>query len=133
MDVIVIGEVTEGKNVASEEFVSDDKVWEMHPITSKIFNSKGKSDYANGWIPDYKLDDVFNHVSIGTVIPIGGLLDLGNKEERLLKAALYHIVNDAFPETEKTRTTQEAGYPKGINSLSRKATNGVSYRPADTF
>lgn len=125
MEVIVIGEVTEGKNVGSQKFVSDDKVWEMHPITSKIFNSKGKSDYADGWTPDHELGDVFDHYSDG-VRPIGGLVDLGDENERLLKAALYHIVNGKFPSsTDRTRATKGTAYKKGVSSLDRKATGAV--------
>jgi len=122
MDVIVIGEKTEGKNVGSQEFVSEDKLWEMHPITSMIFNSIPKSDYTNGWPPDHILDDALYHDAEGYVDPIEGILDLGDEEERLLKAALHHIVNGSFPAAiDRTRTTKSTGHKLGINSLDRKA------------
>ena len=122
MDVIVIGEKTEGKNVGSQEFVSDDKVWEMHPITSKIFNSDNKSDYSNGWDPDHILDDVLYHYPNGSVDPREGIVDLGDEEERLLKVALHHIVNGSFPAAiDRTRTTKSTSHKLGINSLDRKA------------
>lgn len=122
MNVIVIGEKTEGKNVGSQEFVSEDKIWEMHPITSMIFNSIPKSNYANGWDPDHILDDALYHYPNGSVDPLEGILDLGNEEERLLKAALHHIVNGSFPASiDKTRAAKSTGHKTGINSLDRKA------------
>ena len=91
MEVIVIGEQTEGKNVASESFTSDDKIWEMHPITSKIFNSADKSDYSNGWIPDVNKGDTFDYDENGNIISVADIYDLGNPNERLLKTALEII------------------------------------------
>jgi len=122
MDVFVIGEKTEGKNVGSQEYISEDKVWEMHPITSKIFNSANKSDYSNGWDPDYEIDDVLYHYDDNTVDLMEGILDLGDEEERLLKVALHHIVNGSFPAAiDKTRAAKSTGHKTGINSLDRKA------------
>lgn len=128
MEVIVIGEQTEGKNVASAPFTSDDKIWEMHPITSKIFNSADKSDYSNGWIPKVKMGDTFDYDDDGNVTSIVDIYDLGDPNERLLKTALEIIDGKSYDEI----TTKSYTYPiekvlgRGtINSLDRKATNGV--------
>ncbi|MDR2917916.1 MAG: hypothetical protein LBV72_00930 [Tannerella sp.] len=128
MEVIVIGEQTEGKNVASAPFTSDDKIWEMHPITSKIFNSADKSDYSNGWRPNVKMGDTFDYDDNGDITSIVDIYGLGDPNERLLKTALEIIDGKSYDEI----TTKSYAYPiekvlgRGtINSLDRKATNGV--------
>lgn len=128
MEVVVIGEQTEGKNVASEIFTSDDKVWDMHPITSKIFNSADKSDYSNGWIPNVNMGDTFDYDSNGNITSIVDIYDLGDPNERLLKAALEIIDGKSYDgitvrgDTHSINKVLEKG---AINSLDRKATNGV--------
>lgn len=82
MNVILIGEVTVGKNVGSipvyEENDPKNK-WIMLPIVMKSFNSNNQSEYGNGFIPEVFVDE-------GTY-----LLPLGDREEPLLSAALAHI------------------------------------------
>lgn len=90
-EVVVIGRTTQGKNVGSESFESPDKVWEMHPITFKIFNHNGQSDYANGWIPDIMIGDVFDYNSQGSITPLEKIYELGDPNERMLNTALSLI------------------------------------------
>ncbi len=119
MDVVVIGETTYGKNVGSSPFESSDKVWKMQPITVKIFNHDGKSDYANGWVPDITKGDVFDYDSQGYVTLQEDILELGNTNERLLKIALG-IIGGTY--TGSSVRSAEAGkaYKLGPSSLDRK-------------
>ncbi|KAA6310940.1 hypothetical protein EZS27_037843, partial [termite gut metagenome] len=57
MNVILIGTKTEGKNVGSITFKDDKYSWELQPIVCKIYNSEKKSDYANGFAPNYTIDE----------------------------------------------------------------------------
>ena len=61
MDVILIGEHTYGKNVGSFTITDSKKRWSfgLQPITFKIANSKGESNYGtvNGFSPDYSISD----------------------------------------------------------------------------
>ncbi|MGL5683457.1 MAG: S41 family peptidase [Marinifilaceae bacterium] len=74
----VIGEETEGKNVASQEYKDNKYPWILHPITAKVLNSNDVQSSSNGINPDKYLQDV------GEII----IKEFGDKEERLLNAAL---------------------------------------------
>ena len=124
MEVVVIGRTTEGKNMGSNTFTSDDKVWEIHPITSKIFNSKGKSDYANGLAPTIMKGDVFDYDNEGYVTPQEYLYDLGDPNERLLKIALEEI-DGLRGRSSYTVGTSTRTFIEGESSLNRKAYNSV--------
>jgi C-terminal processing protease CtpA/Prc len=91
MEVIVIGRTTTGKNVGSHTYESTDGIWKMHPITFKIFNSEGKSDYADGWPPDIMKGDIFDYDNQGYVVPQEDIYELGDPNERLLRIALNLI------------------------------------------
>jgi hypothetical protein len=70
MTVILIGEHTYGKNVGSFPITDDAKRWNygLQPITLKILNSLGQSDYGtvNGFLPDYALlDDALPYKLLG--------------------------------------------------------------------
>lgn len=81
INVILIGDVTYGKNVASiTMFEPNDpkNKWGMQPIVAKFFNSLGQSDFTAGFTPNYSVDDV------GTT----GIKQLGDIKEGLLNKAL---------------------------------------------
>jgi C-terminal processing protease CtpA/Prc len=125
MEVILIGETTEGKNVGSFTYESKDKVWEMHPITCQIFNTKGESDYDKGFNPDYPKGDAFDYNEEGYVVYIPVLYDLGHEDERLLKIALG-LIDGTYTGDQETRSLRTpVSVEKVMNSLDRKATNGV--------
>ena len=80
MDVILIGDTTYGKNVASSPIYEEDdpnNTWGMEPIIAKFFNSKGESDFTAGFTPDFGQDE--------TGI---GVKQLGDTQEILLNIAL---------------------------------------------
>ncbi|MDR3119197.1 MAG: PDZ domain-containing protein [Mediterranea sp.] len=123
-NVILIGERTEGKNVASVSYTSSDERWIMHPIIGRILNSKGESDYVDGFAPDHELDEVFIPVGTNTVRVIE-VLPLGDPNERLLFAALSLIDGTAVA-SGNSRSSDGTAYRKAaVNSLDRRATNGV--------
>lgn len=95
MSVVLIGDTTYGKNVASTTFHDEDHTdknrWGMQPIIAKYFNSLGKSDFTAGFAPDHVVRD-------------GGLnmRDFGDLDEPLLNTALNAIVGtQALPIVKK--------------------------------
>ena len=69
MEVILIGsENTTGKYVGSITIDDDeaDHGWAMQPIVLKTANANGISDYADGFEPDYLIEDDFN-APLGTL------------------------------------------------------------------
>lgn len=79
MNVILIGDLTEGKNVGSNEYSGNpDHPWILHPITCLVENSEGFSDYSAGFTPDHEVADAFNST-------------LGNTEEYMLSNTLSVI------------------------------------------
>lgn len=83
MDVVLIGDVTEGKNVGSNEF--EDKKnhsWVLHPITCHLENADGYSDYADGFEPDFNISDTHNYNT---------WKELGNTDEYMLSNVISII------------------------------------------
>ena len=85
MDVVLIGDTTYGKNVASSTFYDKAHTyknkWGMQPIIAKYFNSLGKSDFTAGFLPNFPVRD-------------GGLnmKEFGDSKEPLLNTALNVIL-----------------------------------------
>jgi C-terminal processing protease CtpA/Prc len=85
MDVVLVGDTTYGKNVASTTFYDKGNTkknkWGMQPIIAKYFNSLGKSDFTAGFAPDFVVKD-------------GGLnmKEFGDPNEPLLNTALNDIL-----------------------------------------
>lgn len=83
MDVVLIGDVTVGKNVGSISLFEEnnpDNLWGMQPIVVKIFNSLGQSDYTDGFTPDVLDEDNSLY-----------LFPLGDANEPLLSKAIEQI------------------------------------------
>jgi len=102
MDVILIGDVTYGKNVASFSIYDEtDKAnkWGIQPIVAKYFNSLGKSDFTSGFTPDYEVSDA------GLAIK-----PLGDRNEKLLKTALdnvFGLINNSAAVPQRDRIVQK--------------------------
>ena len=85
MDVVLVGDTTYGKNVASVTFYDEGNTkknkWGMQPIIAKYFNSLGKSDFTAGFAPDFVVTD-------------GGvnMKEFGDINEPLLNRALNDIL-----------------------------------------
>ncbi|MDD4515236.1 S41 family peptidase [Massilibacteroides sp.] len=89
IDIVLVGGVTEGKNVGSNEY--SDKTnhnWVLHPITCLVENSEGFSDYSNGFNPDFPLDEISQFTDIKP---------LGDTEELMLGGVLGIIENGTLP------------------------------------
>ena len=95
MEVILIGENTNGKNVGSRTYA--DKRWKfgLQPITFLINNSNGESNYGSksGFTPNYILKD--------NVLPYKAL---GNPGETYLNKALSIIGGAAYQPNSTERT-----------------------------
>ncbi len=120
VDITLIGDTTYGKNVGSisiyEEGSKSNK-WGMQPIITKIWNSKGESDYTKGFAPDYLTDDYYDSSGYPRI-----LKPFGDSDEHLLSIALGYI-NGIITKSSVTRSAT-AFTPKstklGIYDRSRK-------------
>lgn len=94
MNVVQVGDTTRGKNVGSFTIkdwyttnngsISTAHKWAIQPITLRISNSEGESDYFDGLIPDVAIEEDFRE-----------LLPLGNPDEALLAATIDYIMGTA--------------------------------------
>lgn len=83
MNVVLLGEKTYGKNVGSIPIPDDRKNgsnYGLLPITFKIFNSQGKSDYGDGFEPNVEVNEFE-----------WPMHELGDIDEKLLAAAIATI------------------------------------------
>jgi hypothetical protein len=101
--VVHIGEQTNGKNVGMDilEKTIDGYAYRLSPISFKILNKQGFTNYADGFTPQYQLDE------FGEMTNTVPLYELGDPRERLLKAALTLI--DGGKVTPDTRSTRTVG------------------------
>lgn len=88
-NVIVIGEQTEGKNVAMQSFKDERFNFILWPVVAYVFNANNEGDYTNGFTPQYELSE-------------RNLLDnwypLGDEREFLLKNTLSLITTGSMPD-----------------------------------
>jgi C-terminal processing protease CtpA/Prc len=93
MNVVLVGGTTYGKNVGSIPIYETNPVkqqtnkWIMLPIISKTSNSKGFSEYENGFAPDRKIYEYEELVSENFVMK-----QLGDTGELLLKTTINRIL-----------------------------------------
>ena len=126
MNVVLIGERTGGKNVASSLFTSDDKLWEINPIICQVYNSERFSDYANGFYPDYTLNEAFTPTAHNpNIVTLDEVRELGDENERLLRVAL-NLIDNTDVNIRNTILEDAPTYTIApFNSISRKSTNGA--------
>ncbi len=103
MDVTTVGETTYGKYTASNTFkpelfydnpedYKDFGTWAIQPIIARYANSLGVTDFKDGFQPDIPVDDdLFSGIQ------------LGDKEEPLLKAAIEDITGTPVVAMKKAR------------------------------
>lgn len=75
----------------------------MQPIVVKIANSAGVSDYVDGLVPDFSIEE-----------DIVNLLPFGNPNETLLKAVLNNI--KGLPQTAITLKSEKLGLKRIFDS-----------------
>lgn len=111
MQIFNVGINTAGKYVGSftiKDWDADGNVnpnnnWAMQPIVVKMANSQGISDYVDGLVPDFSLEE-----------DIVNLMRFGDQNETLLKAALNNI--KGLPQTSITLKSEKLGLKKVFDS-----------------
>lgn len=105
VEVLTVGTTTNGKNVGMEAINSsadeyanlynfDNWVYEFSPITFYNLNAKGSKDYANGFKPDFELDESRSVYG-----------DWGNVDmDPLVNVTAYHILKGEWPALTRTRS-----------------------------
>ena len=89
--------------------------WLLHPITLRIYNADHEADYANGFEPDVKIEELV----IGN-----DLLPFGDTNERLLSEALSRISGlKSLP----VHAESEGRILLTPSSLERKQTKGLIF------
>lgn len=119
LDVVHIGTTTVGKNQGSLTFVDDfdngnfydpdrvgqinpDNQWGLQPIVSRVENSAGFSNYADGLLPDIELNEDITNLGI-----------LGDQNEPLLARAVQEITGVS------AKISFEVSYPPSLISSSK--------------
>lgn len=104
------------KRVGSNTFGTKEKYgWLLHPITLRIYNADHEADYANGFEPDVKIEELV----IGN-----DLLPFGDTNERLLSEALSRISGlKSLP----VHAESEGCILLTPSSLERKQTKGLIF------
>jgi len=82
MDVISIGDTTNGKPVGMNGWSVGDKYW-YWPITFKIINKDNEGDYFDGFAPDKSVPDDITH-------------DFDDRNELCLKEAIRYLETGIF-------------------------------------
>ncbi|MEA4839822.1 MAG: S41 family peptidase [Bacteroidales bacterium] len=100
--VILIGDTTYGKNVASYSLYEKDdskNKWGLQPIVAKYFNKNNESDFTAGFRPNYVVDDT----------GLLGIKPLGDVNENLLNKALFvlGIINNPNPVETRSGNVQK--------------------------
>lgn len=105
INCVLIGDTTVGKNVGSTLVYDEENTkknrWAMMPIILKYFNKDHQSDFTNGFVPDYLMQDDYSH-------------SLGDTREALLAKAISQI----------TGVSQGVSKVKGL-SVSGLTVNGL--------
>lgn len=99
VEVRLIGQTTNGKNVGMEPVTKDKDgyTYEFSPITFYSENAKGFKDYSEGFTPDVVIDE-------GEYYP----REWGSEEDPLLAAALKWIDTGSKPSVKGLRTVRSA-------------------------
>ena len=115
MEVIMVGETTYGKNYGSMLFTNNnntEKPYSIMPIVLKTYDSNYESDYDNGFIPDYQINEF--------AYP---LCELGDEKEPLLNYILSSVLT-VYPlnkiNTTKSTICSFVFHPIILNTSSNK-------------
>ncbi|HTN68998.1 MAG TPA: S41 family peptidase [Dysgonamonadaceae bacterium] len=120
MDVILIGETTYGKNVGSISIYEKDdpkNEWGLQPIIVKFSNSDGESDFTDGFVPDFQVNELKVNLSDKTITR--PLVEFGNTEDPLLSKAIEQITGKLSTRSSMNRqisTQYQMNEIEGTNS-----------------
>lgn len=126
MDVILIGELTEGKNVGMEMQKNDKYEWIYWPITLRVTNAVN-DDYSAGFKPDIE----WNEYDL-TQNPTDALLPLGDPDEFMLGKAISLITG--INRSARSMNTLSQPIMRGesvYQSTERHATGGMLMVPEE--
>ena len=112
-NVILIGEKTEGKNVAMSSFKDERFNFVLWPVVAYVFNADSEGNYINGFAPQYEL------IERNIISP---WYPLGDEQEYLLKNALSLITTGTMPDIE---TKEENEVQTLMSSVSTRAMEGI--------
>lgn len=101
INCVLIGDTTVGKNVGSTLVYDEENTrknrWAMMPIILKYFNKDHQSNFTNGFVPDYLMQDDYAH-------------SLGDTREALLAKAISQIT----------------GMPQGVSKVKGLSVSGFA-------
>lgn len=126
MDVTLIGELTEGKNVGMEMRKNDKYEWIYWPITLRVTNAVN-DDYSAGFKPDIE----WNEYDL-TQNPTDALLPLGDPDEFMLGKAISLITG--INRSARSMNTLSQPIMRGesvYQSTERHATGGMLMVPEE--
>ena len=115
-NVVLIGQRTEGKNVAMSAFENITYGFTLWPVVAYVSNANGESDYIDGFEPTYKLieRDV-----------VSQWYPLGDTREYLLKNTLSLITTGIVPDAADSDSGDTS---IAYSSLSTKGLQGIRIR-----
>ncbi len=114
MEVILVGQQTEGKNVGSITIDSDAYPWSLHPIVCKLYDVNHTSDYAEGIVPDYEINEIDDYYP---------WYEFGDEKEILLSYTLG-IIDGNIPATTVASTRTGTGLFIADSSVEQKKVKG---------
>lgn len=118
MAVIQVGATTVGKNVGSFTFTNPVQLIEIHPIVCKLFNANKKSDYENGFKPDYTAKEL---ATLDDIYP------WGDSRDPLLSKAM-ELIDESSASLRSPHPIQTSYTPQlklSVHSVDHRKTNSV--------
>lgn len=117
-NVILIGETTVGKPVATVAYEDERYDFLLHPVVAYVLNAEGEADYADGMAPSFTLKER-NLIS--------PWMPLGDVREYLLKNTLSHILYGTMPDLKQPAAAKHE-VKTLFHSIDAKATGGLRIR-----
>ncbi len=114
-NIIIIGETTEGKNVAMSPFENEEFGLTLWPVIAYVQNAEGDAGYSRGIVPDFTLSERRL---------ISPLYPLGDTREYLLYNTLAYITTGVMPDLQ---SDEEQAVSERVlyNSMSSRSYRGV--------
>ncbi len=116
MDITLIGTQTEGKNVGGTVYENNQLGYTITPITFKVYNSLDQSDFSEGFVPNYIIDEMAS---------MERFLELGDTNEWILSKTLS-LITGITPSNVKSRSVSQQNSLKisHLHSFLRYGTYG---------
>ncbi len=111
-NIIVIGETTEGKNVAMTPYKNEEFGITLWPVVAFVQNAEGNAGYSRGIVPNFTLSERRL---------ISPLYPLGDTREYLLYNTLAYITTGVMPDLPSETARGRVLY----NSMSKRTHRGI--------